>query len=397
LQDIVADAADQRVGTAAAGKHVVSIIAGQNVGATVAEEDVVIGRPVQIFEVAEDLEHRGVRIRLIGCRAIAEIGDHIDPDTLEAVGVVAFTTVQYVGATATGDEVVTGAALDGVGGRSCRDNRVVVVAAENVLDAGKLLRNHIAVAGNIFGRSGAVGVEIDGHVGVDTGKAVGVDAFATVDDVRAAAAGENVVTGAADQDIVASAAAEEIITASTVEGVVFTIAGKGITVIGAFNVLDAEKPVRFDRFQKDVTIARIPGFARRDLAFNIATCILNDVGYDRTILTGRRIVQVDGAHTGYREKIGLVQSRNRQAGTVGHGVAIDDNGHQALAGCFGVGQWSRLLGCVERRCKDNGPHPLLGGIGLNQKLTANFATREIAGVDVVVEVVLNGLLDQVRG
>ena len=174
--------------------------------------------------------------------------------------IAARTTGQDVRAKATGEEIVTAAAVDAIGSGGA-DDGVIAISHQGILKITELLTNQRRKIGDAGGHAVVIvtvkspvvdGVSADttihiliakarlhqiiaGFTVVTTAIAIGGDdvvAEAAVDGVDASTAGEGVITIAAEDAVVASAAIDRVVASAAIDDVVTSIAEDLISEIG---------------------------------------------------------------------------------------------------------------------------------------------------------------------
>ena len=180
--DIVAGAAEHRIGAGAAVEQVAPGIAIDRVAQAVA-----VG-----LQVGASLQDQGLHVR-----RQPEMGGRID-----RVGALARVLVRLVADIVDKICIVAGTACEHVGSAIAREH-VVVRAADDVLDAGEHVALRIAAGAD-------TGQEVHGHAGGRQGIIRGIRAEAAHQGVGAGAAVERVVPGAAEQHVVAAQPAQNV-------------------------------------------------------------------------------------------------------------------------------------------------------------------------------------------
>ena len=111
LERVVAVVAIQLVGAPGAGQRVVTGLPGEKVAGVVAQENIVVSRTVQVFEIAENVALGGA----VEAETSGEADDYADQGVDVAGGVVAGqAAVHRIGAEAADDHVDAAEADDGV-------------------------------------------------------------------------------------------------------------------------------------------------------------------------------------------------------------------------------------------------------------------------------------------
>ncbi|ACG77459.1 hypothetical protein PHZ_c1045 [Phenylobacterium zucineum HLK1] len=248
VDPVVARAAREAVGPAAAGHRVVAAVARQGVG---------VPRPRDALEAAR--RHRALAGRLRAAlgrqrerhpterlERVAVERDHVQPGAA-VQRVAAGAHLDQVVAVPARDQVVPLAAVQPVGPGVARQG-VVAVRARDRLDAAQDIHALAGVLGHVL----EVQVHRHARVAQVRGAEVAdaVDARAAVQHVVAAPAAEEIVAVAAQQGVVAVAADHHIVAAPGLQPVGPAVALEPVPALGADGVLDARDRVLGDPIAK---------------------------------------------------------------------------------------------------------------------------------------------------